>query len=102
MIDMPYHIYLKPPEKKQGIHTIGSSFIILDNPGYDEYDCGTGAIKRAARHTQLITSAYVFVITFDNYTKSESSKQLKLLYSQNKGNTLACGNITTIPLMFSK
>ncbi len=71
---------------KRSKNAIGSNFILLDNPGYDEYDCGTGAITQAAKHTQHITSAYVFVITFDTFTKNEASKQLSLLYSQNKGN----------------
>ena len=59
--------------------------ILLDNPGYDEYDCETGAITKVVKQIQLISSAYVFVITFDTYTKVAVAKQLKNLYFQNKG-----------------
>lgn len=55
---------------------------IMDNPGFNE--C-TGHITDAAVQSLKISSACVYVTTYDQYRDRETASFFKTMYKENKG-----------------
>ncbi len=58
---------------------------LLDSPGCNEF--GSELMTELATSAKEIASAFIFVTTFEDYTKLSGSKILQSIYEENKGTT---------------
>jgi len=58
-------------------------FVMVDIPGFDEI--GTKRIAENTKDTQILSSVYVFITSFDDYSKEASTMKLISLLSNDSG-----------------
>ncbi len=61
----------------------GTKVCLLDSPGCNEY--GSEFITECSTSAKEITSAFIFVTTFEDYAKLSGSKILQSIYEENRG-----------------
>lgn len=67
-------LFLQVPE--------GWQVSLVDNPGYDEY---TAHVTDAADQSLRISSACLYITTYDQYRQKQVASFFKKMYEENKG-----------------
>jgi len=58
-------------------------FTIVDYPGFDEY--GSERVTQSTNESRVLSSVYIFITAFDDYTKDSSTSKLMSLLDHDSG-----------------
>ena len=72
-------------------------FIMLDNPGCDEY--GSAVVFGNIKRSQILSSAFIVVTSLESYRSHVLSHTLKKLHSKNPGMHLLPYSITYVKVI---